>query len=268
MLIVLIGCSPQIPPSESPKGRPPDGLYFMKWDSFHGYFEEEEPFIQLSFVQVHSSSKRQNVNGYKEFVFISDNGEIKATNVGINEGTHTKNFTLMSIGLRLPKMKASRIVLSKLKLTDFNNQQQIYDIGTWVLDIRRGMESQDLELGKKTFVSGAFDWYKVEITNTINKPIQVKDLEFQLVAPYSVKINTSDSFNSTNARENDYSLNGHQTKTFQFNFDSKGNTGPKFISFRPFLHYELDNQPKTIVLPTAIYSPALNTEQQILDLVR
>ncbi|MFC4767582.1 hypothetical protein [Effusibacillus consociatus] len=269
LLVIMIGCSPQTSPSESLKW-PPDGLYFIKWDSYHGYFEDEEPFIQLSAVQVHLGSNPQKINEYKEFVLVSDGEEIKATPTGINEGAHTKEYSLISLGLRLPKVKASKIILSKLKLTDPNNEQKTYDIGKWVLDIRKSKESQDLKLGKKTFASGVFDYYKAEIANTTNKPIHVKDLEFQLAEPYSVKITTTDNFNSTNTKENDNSLNAGQTKAFQFNFanNRQAINTPKFISLRPFLHYEIDNQAKTMILPTAIYSPSIGTDKEIFELIK
>ncbi|SHH57973.1 hypothetical protein SAMN02745135_01268 [Caloranaerobacter azorensis DSM 13643] len=246
---------------------PADGLYFMKWDSYHAYFEEEEPYIQLSAIQIHSA-KQKNEQSYKKYILLSNKGEITATFTNYLPGPKEEKYSLYTIGLRLPKMKPGKYIISKLKIIDSNNQQKMYDIGKWVIDIKKGFKPKDLDLGKKTFISGYFDWYRVEILNNTREKIHIENLDFQLNTPVKTIIKIGKDFNMTEYLEEEPYIDQGETKVFQFEFVSKVNDSkPKFISLRPVLYYKINNQSKFIILPTAIYSPVVN-DKTILELVQ
>lgn len=246
---------------------PADGVYFMKWDSYHGYFEGEEPYIQLSIIQVHSTTQKDE-QSYKKYILISDKGEITVTSANYFPGPKGKKYSLYTLGLRLPKMKPGRYIINKLRMIDSNNQQKIYDIGRWVIDIKKGFKPKDLDLGKKTFISGYFDWYRVEILNNTQEKIYIKNLDFQLKIPVKTIIKIGKDFNMTEYLDEEPYVEPGETKVFQFEFVSEVNdNNPKFISLRPFLYYKINNKNKFTILPTAIYSPVVN-DKIILELVK
>lgn len=242
---------------------PPAGLYFMKWESYHGYFIGEEPFIQLSLVQVHFGNNQEPTPSYQKYYLLSDNREFVASSTGFQPGSSGRQYSLYTLGLKLPKMTPGIYIIDKLKVVDSKNHDEIYPIGKWVVDIREGTQPDDMKLGKRTFASGFFDWYNVEITNKTKEVAYIKKLIFQLdQKSFDNTLKTYEDFHMQKRLDDSPYLMPESSKAFVFEFNNGEKPGfHKFISLRPFLSYEIKNQNKLMILPTAIYSPSLNDEE-------
>ncbi len=249
---------------------PPDGLYFMQWDSYHGYFTDEVPYIQLSLVHVCSESKANPVEPTKSYVLLSDQGEIVAESSDISLGSKGKQYSLYTLGLRLPKLNTGKYVIDKLQIVESKNQKSTYPIGCWVIEVRDGDKPIDMSLGKRTLASGIFDWYSAELKNDSKSDVVIKNLDYQLVYNlHETVLKTYKDFDMQTRLDDKPFLSSGETKTFLFEFSIEDNNQqrPKFISLRPFLSYTIGDQPKLMVLPTAIYSHVAKSDEEIKQLI-
>ena len=235
----------------------------MKWESYHGYFIGEEPFIQLSLVQVHHGNNQGSTPSYQKYYLLSDKGEFVTSSTGFQIGSSGRQYSLYTLGLTLQNMTPGIYVIDKLKVVDSNNHDEIYPIGKWVIDIREGTQPDDMKLGKRTFASGFFDWYNVEITNKTKEVVYIKNLMFQLdQTTCNITLKTYEDFHMQKRLDDSPYLMPKSSNAFVFEFnDNEKVSSHKFISLRPFLSYEIQDQNRLMVLPTAIYSPSLNDEE-------
>ncbi|HHV41694.1 MAG TPA: hypothetical protein GXX72_02450 [Clostridiaceae bacterium] len=264
--ILLVGCGV----SQTWKDKsnwPPDGLYFMQWDSYHGYFTDEDPYIQLSLVHVRSKSKVPPLQSTESYVLLSDQGEIVAESSNISPGTKGKQYTLYTLGLNLPKLSAGKYVINQLQIVESKQQKVTSPIGRWVIEVREGDKPKELSLGKTTLSSGIFDWYLAELINDSNNEVVIKKLDYQLeYNSHETVLKTFKDFNMQTRSDDKPFLSPDETKTFLFEF-TNAQQPPKFVSLRPFLSYEIGDQLKFIALPTAIYSHVAKSDEEIKQLI-
>lgn len=265
----MIGCG--VNQTWKDKGKwPPDGLYFMQWDSYHGYFTDEAPYIQLSLVHVCSKSKVNPFESIKSYVLLSDQGEIVAESSDISPGSKGKQYSLYTLGLHFPKLNTGKYVIDKLQIVESKKQKVTYPIGRWVIEVREGDKPIDMSLGKRTLASGIFDWYSAELKNDSKNEVVIKKLDYQLVYNlHETVLKTYKDFDMQTRLDDKPFLSPGETKTFLFEFTVKNNNQqpPKFISLRPFLSYMIGDQPKLTALPTAIYSHVAKSDEEIKQLI-
>jgi hypothetical protein len=239
----------------------------MQWDSYHGYFTDEDPYIQLSLVHVRSKSKVPPLQSTESYVLLSDQGEIVAESSNISPGTKGKQYTLYTLGLNLPKLSAGKYVINQLQIVESKQQKVTSPIGRWVIEVREGDKPKELSLGKTTLSSGIFDWYLAELINDSNNEVVIKKLDYQLeYNSHETVLKTFKDFNMQTRSDDKPFLSPDETKTFLFEF-TNAQQPPKFVSLRPFLSYEIGDQLKFIALPTAIYSHVAKSDEEIKQLI-
>ena len=247
------------------------GLYFIKSDSYLGYPPNQQPFLQLPFIYVHGDEKTKELPFFNHYYLMSDNGEIPVIFVRFNKGSDSKNYTLYTIAIKLPEMKKGQYIFKKLKLVN-DNKSIVFNIGSWNIDIRDDrINTNDIKIGKKTFVSGIFDWYRAELINNTNDDIKIIDLEFNLSeGSFEKKIISGPDFDLTTF-DNSLVLRAQEKRTFQFEFKeletiNNGNN-MRFITIRPYLIYEINNKKRYLSLPTILYSPSID-DDYVLDYIK
>lgn len=247
----------------------PDGLYFMKWDAYHGYFADEEPHIQLSLMEVGRDRKQKDTSqSLPRYVLLSDQGEIFAGCTGFTPISKSQRYTVDHLGLTLPKLTPGKYVIDRLRIEESGKQVKTYPIGRWVIDVREGSQPADLKQGKCTLGSSCFDWYVAELTNGSKNDVDSVRLDFQLESDsYKTVLKTFTDFKMQTRLDDMPCLSPGETKAFLFEFIGWGKNEhpPKFISIRPFLSYVDGDQSKLMALPAAIYAPS---SEEILHLVQ
>lgn len=262
-LFIFSGCNINIP-KKSESSSELDNLYFIEWNSYHAYYKNENPIIQLNFVQYQSNE----IPSFEKLILISENEEFSSALLSINKGSEGKTYELYTLVLEMPKLEEGNYKITKLKLKDNNDYEKIYDIGLWNIEVIENQNNNDLNVGKRSLGSTIFDWYQVELRNISDSKILIKNLEIKLdnINP-DINIKSSSDFNMTQIIEEKPYLTKKQTKTFKFEFTNIYTDDPLFISIRPVLNYEVNSTTQYIILPTAIYSPSLE-DNEIINLIK
>ncbi len=249
---------------------PDDGNYYMKSNSYHGYFVNEQAHIQLALVQIHKNSKKSKPLEYRSFYLISEQGEIEARTGNFILGEGQKEYSLYTLELFLPNLSQGYYEINKLKLVDNKNNETVYDIGDWTLEIKKGEESKDIRTGKTLLMTSGFDSYSTELINLTNKQIMIGDLFFKLKdKEYLIKAEKGKDFDMQEERSVDMNLEPGDKRGFRYSFSAKDNSDInvcEFISIKPFIKYYIDNKEYETSLPAAIYSPCV-TEETIQYLI-
>lgn len=248
---------------------PKDGIYFLKNNSYLGYFEDEEPYIQLPFVLIHSQNPETVLPDYKTYTLKSNYEDIGVTSVTITESSKDDKSTFYTCGLNLQKIDPGIYQINYLQVEDQEGKKQTADIGNWIIEVKNGKTPTDLKIGKKMIFLGSFDWYRVELENSTENPIEIKSLSFNL-PDYSFKtsVTVAADFDVTESQSEDTLLDSHTKKTYNYNFIRP--TGfPKyhFISLKPFLKYEKKDKIYTTSLPNVIYSSPIPHNQELTALL-
>lgn len=139
------------------------------------------------------------------------------------------------------------------------------------MDIRNGTQPDDLAIGKRTCASGCFDFYEIEMTNKSTGLIRIRKFGFQLNNESShTTLKTFKDFSAQVRLDDEPLMLPEQTKTFLFEYakDNKLGSRHKFISLRPFLYYDINNESKLMVLPTAIYSPFGLNDDEVKEMIK
>ncbi len=258
------GCNNNLENLNSENNSVLDNLYFMKWNSYHAYYENENPIIQLNLLQSRTDLNQNDPLTFEKIILLTEDKEFYSDYLSLNEGSKGDKYTLYTLSLKMPKLEKGSYKIKKLKLIDGNNNEKTYDIGIWNIIVIEENKYDDLKVGKRTLLSGEFDWYLVELTKLVNKKICIEKLDFNLVGVTNdVGIKSSLDFNIKEILTDKPCLNANETKTFIFDFNNSNNLSDNllFISLRPIVNYRVNNNVRTLILPTAIYSPSLNDKE-------
>jgi|GEM_PF-3549570 len=233
---------------------PDDGLYFMRWESYHAYSIGEFPYLQLAILAVHADNKKLELPEITEISLISDKGELPSTDFNVDISNTQKDYAMITIGVSLDDLPQNEYTITGVRLVDNSGISNTYDIGTWFVQVSNEYSDSDLAYGKKTFYSSAFDMYTIEIINNTDSVIDISDLEFDIPnKQYSVQIKSSPSYDHI-FDSNDMSIQPYSMRSFEFTYISNNMDVPSFSSLRPVLVYKINNVEKRTVLPTTIYS--------------
>lgn len=271
LVVMLVGCerSPEVVDQNLKWAD--NGLYFVKWDAYQGYFEDEEPTIKLFMIQVHNGKLDDPLKDYMKFSLLDGKNEFPVTLSGAipEKGKGNENYSLYTVDLKLPKLDHGKYKLSQLKLVSSNGNEEKYDIGTWRLDVRTDENRQDVKIGKKAFLMGEFKWYIAEIMNNKPNDVCIRGFEYELGTLYKTTIETSESFDDRKFISNQPCITVGKSKTYKFNFTPQGSTEPpKFVSLRPILSYEIGSNNYLSELPTAMYFNPNLDDKQVSEIVK
>jgi hypothetical protein len=275
IVILIIGCN-KIMEDVKNNDWPSDGLYFTKWKSHHTYTNQETPILQLATVLVHKSEANGNLPKFQQLLLMAKDKEYGVELIDTREQTGNNSYTLFTLVVRLPRLDVGTYEFSKIKIKDKNSEIYVHSIGTWKLDVidsqlcprcGKSISNGDLTIGKKTFASGAFDWYQIELTNNASEDITIKDLSFDIGDEFEIKITESNEFNGQ-YREGNSILQDNEMKSFRFTFipKAKETAIPSFISIKPILMYEMSSGKENIFpLDTVIYTKMVTDENMIVN---
>lgn len=241
-----------------------EDMYFVRWNSYHGYYANEQPFIQLPLVYISDKKASLDTMNYNKFILISSIGDINVTQTSFNLGPQSEEYDLYTLGLFLPSLNPGTYEINALKIIDKDNNEKIYNIGDWLIEVKEGNLPNDLIIGKSILMTTNFLHYTVELTNDSANDIIIKDLLFKLKnKKYNVLFETGENYNMSGSTSKDLTLNSKGKKAYRFTFEDMSKeeiSGCEFISIKPFLLYDKDDEEYVTSLPTAIYSPIVNDE--------
>ncbi|SEF84047.1 hypothetical protein [Paenibacillus sp. UNC499MF] len=250
---------------------PKDGVYVVKWDSFHAYDEQEIPFLPLNIVVVHRDKEFAGLDVILSKLEVVTKQEVvlQATDYKMKTGYEDKNYSLITLEIQLPKLSESVYELSKLKLND-----KEYNIGNWLLDIRKNVSpSSNVIFGKKSFLSAGLDFYRVEVRNISNEKVCVRGLHSPVINYYVDTITSAEKYENLDESKGQIDQNcieANSQKAFQFNFKLKdgANINHSFFSIRPYLIIEKKGKEEYTPISTAMFVPMFQKDYELIELLK
>lgn len=194
-----------------------------------------------------------------------------------------RDYGLLVLEVFLPKLPPGKYFVDRLQVTLDDDSEEIWDIGTLVVDVRAGVQPRDIKVGRNTLGSTTF-LYWTETGNTIQDTIIIKGIqvEFEKGKPVILE---PDVYPSFSAEEIDIiqgssalTLEPGEMKCLRVEFFDPDKYREQldvaslqpFISVQPWLVYQCegDIHDRYYRLRFASFSPTFPSAQSIYELVR
>lgn len=240
---------------------PTNGIYFAKWDAYHYYTQEENPYLQFSIFYIHDQTLSEFPT-IQDCKLVSQTGEMyPLESITLQLNDEQIPCSLYNLSGSLPCLSPGKYVFESIVLSLTDGESK-YPIGTWEIEIGSSQMQEDaqvISIGKHTFIDGAFENYRIELKNNLDIDIDIADFICRLSnndMDYSI-IQTDDYYQTGNNAST--VLPPNEKRTFVFIFDHVP-TDTQFFSIKPQIIYKYEDTQYILKAPTAIYSPVLTNE--------
>ena len=167
-------------------------VFFAEWHSYLGYaLYEEEGCIQLPFLDEHTNYK--HFTGRIKEVYLnitSDHSStlalddykipIKLTGFFYSEGVKITEgkYSVRRLSIPFHIKSVGKVKFNELTLVLSNGKRYTWDIGQWVIEVKKIPSQDDFEQGRSSFVVNPVPKYGFEIINKSSNLLQCDQLVY------------------------------------------------------------------------------------------
>lgn len=254
LLIVCLGCNNTAKISLESTYK---NIYFTQWDSYVGQtLEVVNGLIEVPYID-YNHDRNYFPSAIQKIELIQDNPIIKIDSYNFLDGNKSKDFDIKTLSLHISILEASSTNITGIKVYLKDGTQVIWKIGNWKIDVLANQTPHPMELGLREIQLNIADHYKFTLKNIGDKDILIKGLQYDHKHLVFNKIAVASNYNGVNTPTGnivDYILKPGETKVFNYFTDPLKLGTAKFIYFKPYLKYQINEKDYLYPLDSVVYS--------------